>query len=72
MTVLETKKYRLISAIIGDTDENRVLEIERLYDCEPCAYSDEELRVSVIQRRKDYENGKIFLIPHEQIKRRSV
>jgi hypothetical protein len=31
METLERKKYRLISAIIGDTDRKRVLEVERLY-----------------------------------------
>ena len=32
----------------------------------------EELRTSVIQRKKDFDNGKVFLIPHEQIKKRTV
>jgi len=72
MTTLESKKYRLISAIISDTDEDRVYEIERLYNSEPRSYSSEEMRSSVIQRKKDFDAGKIFAIPHEQIKRRSI
>jgi hypothetical protein len=72
MTTLESTKYRLISSIIGDTDKNRVLEIERLYNQEPCVYSNDEMRASVIQRKKDFESGKINAIPHEQLKRRLV
>ena len=72
METLERKKYRLISAIIGDTDRRRVSEVERLYNPEPCVYSDEELRTSVFQRMKDFEDGNVVPIPHEQIKRRVV
>ena len=72
METLERKKYRLISAIIGDTDRRRVSEVERLYSPEPCVYSDEELRASVFRRMEDFENGKVVPIPHEQIKRRVV
>jgi len=72
MTTLESAKYRLITAIIADMDTNRVLEIERLYNLEPCLYSDEEMRASVIHRKKDFENGKIVAIPHEQVKRRFI
>jgi hypothetical protein len=70
MTTLESTKYRLISAIIGDVDEERVLKIEHLYHSEPCMYSNEEMRASVIRRKKDFENGNIVAIPHEQLKRR--
>ena len=72
MTTLESTKYRLITAILGDMDEDRVFEIERLYHHEPCVYSDEEMRASVIQRRKDFDSGKIVAIPHEQLKKRIV
>jgi len=72
MEVLERKKYRLISAIIGDTDRKRVLEVERLYSPEPCVYSDDDLRASVNRRMKDFENGNTIPIPHEQIERRTV
>jgi len=72
METLERKKYRLISAIIGDTDRNRVLEVERLYSPEPCVYSDNDLRANVYRRMKDFEDGNVIPIPHEQIKRRTV
>jgi hypothetical protein len=72
MTTLESKKYHLISAIISDTNEDRVFEIERLYNSAPCMYSNEEMRASVMQRKRDFDNGIITAIPHEQLKRRSV
>ena len=72
MTVLEKKKYKLIRAIMNDTDGKRVAEIERLYEPEPCIYSTEELRASVMQRTNDFHNGKMKLIPHDQIKRKTV
>jgi hypothetical protein len=72
METLERKKYRLISAIIGDTDRKRVLEVERLYSPEPCAYSDDDLRASVYRRMKDFEDGNVTPISHEQIKRHTV
>ena len=72
LETLERKKYRLISAIIGDTDRNRVLEVERLYSPEPCVYSDNDLRANVYRRIKDFEDGNVIPIPHEQIKRRTV
>ena len=72
MTSLESKKLRLISAIISDSDESRVLKIERLYSSMPCAYSDEQMRESVIRRKEDYKNGKIFIVPHDHIKRRVI
>jgi len=72
METLERKKYRLISAIIGDTDRNRVLEVERLYSPEPCVYSDDDLRANTYRRMKDFEEGGVIPIPHEQIIRRSV
>jgi hypothetical protein len=72
MTTLEKKKYRLISAIIADTDSRRVSEVERLYSPEPCVYTDDELRTSVFRRMADFESGSVVPIPHEQIKRRTV
>jgi len=72
MTALENRKYSLISAIIEDTNEERVFEIERLYSKEPCVYSDDEFRAEVLRRWKDYKSGKIIGVPHEQIKRRIV
>jgi len=72
MTALEKRKYRLISAIIGDTDSRRVSEVEPLYSPEPCAYSDDELRANVFRRMKDFEARNVVPIPHEQIKRRTV
>jgi len=72
MTALENRKYSLISAIIDDANEDRVFEIERLYSQEPCVYSDDEFRAEVLRRLKDYKDGKIIGIPHEQIKKRVV
>ena len=72
MTTLESAKYRLIIAIIGDTDEDRVLEMERMYNLEPCIYSNEEMQASVIQRKRDFDTGKIVAIPHERLKKRLV
>jgi methyl coenzyme M reductase subunit C-like uncharacterized protein (methanogenesis marker protein 7) len=72
METLERKKYRVISAIVGDTDRKRVSEIERLYSPEPCVYSDDELRASVFKRVAEFEAGNVVPIPHEQIKRKTV
>jgi len=72
MTVLEKKKYNVIRAIMNDTDTRRVTEIERLYNPEPCIYTAEELRASVMQRTQDFYDGKTELIPHDQMKRKVV
>ena len=73
MTVLEKRKYGLIRKIISDTNERRVSAIEKLYNnVESCNLSNEEIRNVVIQRRKDFEEGKIFLISQEQIKRKEI
>ena len=72
MTVLERKKYNVIRAVMNDTDSRRVTEIERLYNPEPCTYTAEELRTSVMQRTQNYYDGKMELIPHDQMKRKVV
>ena len=72
MNVLEKKKYKVIRAIINDTDDKRVARIEQLYDSPPCTYTTDELRKSVIQRTSDFYNGKMELIPHDEIERKSV
>ena len=72
MNVLEKKKYNVIRAIMNDTDSRRVTEIERLYDPEPCTYTEKALRTSVIQRTQDFYDGKMELVPHDQIKRKVV
>ena len=72
METLERKKFRVISAIIGDTDHKRVSEIEHLYSPQPCVYSDAELRASVFKRMADFESGNVIPIPHEQIKRKTA
>ena len=72
MMVLEKKKYKVIRAIMNDTDRRRVTEIERLYEPEPCIYSTEELRASVMQRTSDFYSGQMELISHDQIKRKVV
>ena len=45
-------------------------ESERLYSAEPCMSSNEEMRTSVMQRKKDFDSGRSYAIPHEQLKRR--
>ena len=51
--------------------QTEAYESERLYNsAEPCMYSNEEIRASVMQRKKDFDSGKIYAIPHEQLKRR--
>jgi len=72
MTVLEKKKYKVIRAIMNDTNSSRVTEIERLYEPEPCTYTDAEIRTNVMQRTKDFYAGKMELIPHDQIQRKEV
>ena len=73
MTVeLERKKYRLIRAIISDTDAVRVSTIENLYNLEPCTFTMDEVRASVLQRKKKFETGKTNLIPHDSIKKHIV
>ena len=69
---LERKKYRLIRAIIGDTDNSRVAIIEKLYNLEPCTFTMEEIRASVIQRKNNFDSGSINLIPHDSIKKHIV
>ena len=72
MTVLEKKKYKIIRAILNDTDRKRVLNIERLYSSEPCIYTTEELQTSVINRTNDFYAGKMELIPHDELQRKVI
>ncbi len=78
MTVLEKKKFRLIRAIINDTDEKRVAEIEKIYKKlskqEKLSFmcSLDELRECLDLQEKDLAEGKIELIPHEQLKRKAI
>lgn len=78
MTVLE-RRVRVATAILNDLDERDFSEIEQLFKSlkkrqkpEPCMYTMEEIRESVMQRKTDFEAGKIDLIPHEQVKKRSI
>ena len=58
MTVLERKRKRLIHALMHDTDENRMLQIEKLYfDESPLCYSVEELQESLIEVERDFAEG---------------
>ena len=73
MTVeLERKKYKLIRAIINDTDFVRVSSIENLYNLEPCTFTMDEVKASVIQRKKKFESGQTKTVPHDSIKRHIV
>ncbi len=77
MTVLEQKKFRLIRAIMNDTDEKRVSEIEKVYkrltkqeENPSFMCSLEELRASLPEIEKEFAEGKY--IPHEEMKRKHV
>ena len=70
MTVLERKKFKVIHAVINDTDSRRVTAIERLYEPEPCTYTAEKLRSSVHQRTENFYSGKMELIPHDELKKK--
>ncbi len=72
MTVLEQKKFRLIRAIMNDTDADRVSRIERLYDENPLLYSAEELNESLCQIEKDFENGKMKSYSSTQMRKHAV
>ncbi len=71
MTVLERKKFRLIKAIINDTDEERLSEMEKVYKSlkkklpEPCMYTIEEIRESLPEIEKEFAEGKG--ISHEEV-----
>ncbi len=72
MTVLERKKFeqrkiRLSRAIMNDLDENRVSQIEKLYDVNPLSYSVKELRKSIDEFEKRYISGNFKGIPHDEV-----
>ena len=70
MTVLEQKKYRLIRAIIDDTDESRVLEIEELYySNNPLLYSADELNERIKQFEQDEASDKMKYYTSEQLRK---
>ena len=73
MTVLERRKYKLIRAILNDTDLKRLKQIEKLYfDENPLSYSVEELNESLRQIEKDLENGTMKFYTSEQLRRHVV
>ena len=47
-------------------------EYDKVLEPEPCIYTSEELRASVVQRTNDFYNGKMEVIAHDQIKRKSA
>ena len=74
MTVLEQNKYRLIRAIINDTNESRVLEIEELYysNNNPLLYSAEELNERIKQFEQDEANGNIKYYTTEELRKHVI
>jgi len=56
----------------GGADRSSVTIIERFHEHEPCMYAGEEIRASVMQRTKDFYDGKMELVPHDQIQRKVV
>ena len=69
MTVLEQTKYRLIRAILDDTDKNRISEITKFYDDNPLLYSVEELNERLCQIEQDEANGKMKYYTSEQLRK---
>ena len=68
MTVLERRKYKLIRAILNDTDLKRLKQIEKLYfDENPLSYSVEELRESIDDFEKRFISGNFEGIPHDEV-----
>ncbi len=78
MTVLERKKSKLIRAIMDDTDENRISEMERVYrrlrkqQSEPCVYSVKEMNESLCKIEQDFATGKIAGYTSDQMRKRHV
>ena len=72
MTVLERKK-RFVQSVMNDTDEV-FIELERAYKRiskrEPCTFSVEELKDSVVKFEKDLAEGNVQGISHEEMKKR--
>ena len=71
MTVIELK-VEMASAILNDIDEARLAEMKKVYNRlyksrlpEPCVYSIEELKESLIEVEKDFAEGKG--IPHDVV-----
>ena len=74
MTVLEQRKYRLIRAIMEDTNESRVLEIEEVYynNNNPLLYSLDELNERIQQFEQDEADGKMKYYTSEQLRKHVV
>ena len=71
MSVIEMK-VEMATAILSDIDETRITKMKKLYNRlyktrlpEPCIYSVEELKESLIEVVKDFEEGKG--IPHHEV-----
>ena len=71
MTAIEIK-VEMASAILNDIDEIRLTEMKKVFNKlyktrlpEPCVYSVEELRESLIEVERDFAEGKG--IPHEEV-----
>jgi len=70
MKVLERTRKRLIHAISNDTDIKRMSQIEELNKTrlpEPCVYSVEELKESLIEVERDFVEGKGILFNYSNI-----
>ena len=64
MTVIELK-LEMATAILNDIDEIRLTKLKKVYNKlyktrlpEPCVYSVEELKESLIEVEKDFAEGK--------------
>jgi hypothetical protein len=70
MTVLERKAV-LIQAILNNTDENMLADMELLLYAKqkpPCQYTIEEVKEGIRKSIEDVGAGRI--IPHEEVKKR--
>ena len=76
MKVLERKAI-FVQSILNETNDEIFIQLENEYErlskSETCMYSTMgEVRETVMQRKKDFDNGNMELISHEQIKLKPV
>jgi hypothetical protein len=75
VAVLETKRKEIFRMLLDINDENVLAEIEEIlhgYNTlpgeEPCRYSPEALRSTVLQSREDAKNGRLVTMEHMRAK----
>jgi hypothetical protein len=75
MAVLETKRKEIFRMLLDVNDENILAEIEDILygynipqEEEPCRYSPEALRATILQSREDAKNGRFVTMEHMRTK----